>query len=169
MDATGIEMTRGRDTWAPIAVAAGAALATAVIGGLLTDTDLWYQSLLKPGWQPPDWLFAPVWISIFALTAISGVAAWRRASDANSRRWVFALFAANAILNVLWSALFFALKRPDFALIEVVFLWLSVLLPIVLFWRGARSSSYLLLPYLAWVSFAAVLNLAVVRLNAPFG
>ena len=169
MDATGIEMTRGRDTRKAIAVAGAAAFAIVLIGGLLTDTGLWYQSLLKPSWQPPDWLFAPVWIVIFALTATSAVAAWRRASDANSRRWVIALFAANACLNVLWSALFFAFKRPDFALIEVVFLWLSVLLPIVLFWRGARVSSYMLLPYLVWVTFAAVLNLAVVQLNAPFG
>ncbi|HEY4986895.1 MAG TPA: TspO/MBR family protein, partial [Bradyrhizobium sp.] len=78
------------------------------------------------------------------------------------------LFALNGFLNVLWSSLFFALRRPDWALIEVVFLWLSILLPIGVFWRLARPASLYLLPYLAWVSFAALLNLAVVGLNAPF-
>jgi tryptophan-rich sensory protein len=81
---------------------------------------------------------------------------------------VVGLFALNGFLNVLWSTLFFSLRRPDWALIEVVFLWLSVLLPIVVFWRRARPASLYLVPYLAWVSFAAFLNLAVVRLNAPF-
>lgn len=151
-----------------MAVAGAAAFAVGVVGATLADTGLWYQSLLKPSWQPPDWLFAPVWSLIFALSAASAVAAWRRASDADSRRWVVAMFGANACLNVLWSALFFAIKRPDFALIEVILFWFSILLPIVLFWRGARIASYLLLPYLVWVTFAAFLNLAIVRLNAPF-
>lgn len=162
-------MSRGRAPWKPIAIAASVALGIGLLGGLLTDTGLWYQSLLKPSWQPPDWLFGPAWTLIFAFATASAVSAWRRASDTASREWVIGLFAVNGFLNVLWSTLFFAVKRPDWALIEVVFLWLSILLPIVLFWRGARIASYFLLPYLAWVTFAAILNLSVVRLNAPFG
>ena len=84
------------------------------------------------------------------------------------REWVIVLFALNGFLNVLWSTLFFALKRPDWALIEVAFLWLSILLPIMVFWRFARPASLYLVPYLLWVSFAAFLNLTVVRLNGPF-
>ena len=78
------------------------------------------------------------------------------------------LFALNGLLNVLWSLLFFRLQRPDFAIIEVAFLWLSVALLIVVLWLYARRASLLLVPYLLWVSFAAFLNLTVVRLNEPF-
>jgi translocator protein len=99
---------------------------------------------------------------------VSAVYAWRNARSRVQREWVIGLFALNGFLNVLWSTLFFALRRPDWALIEVVFLWLSILLPVVVFWRRARPASLYLLPYLAWVGFAAFLNLTVVRLNAPF-
>ena len=140
----------------------------AVLGGTLTDTGPWYQHLSKPPWQPPDWLFAPAWTLIFALSAAAAVHAWRSAGTRVRREWVIALFALNGFLNVLWSTLFFALKRPDWALIEVPLLWLSILLPIMAFWRLARPASFYLLPYLLWVSFAAFLNLTVVQLNAPF-
>jgi benzodiazapine receptor len=159
--------TRG-NFWKPVLIAASVAIFIAVLGGTLTDTGVWYQSLLKPSWQPPDWLFGPAWTLIFALATASAVDAWRKAGSRAQREWVIALFALNGFLNVAWSTLFFALKRPDWALIEVVFLWLSILLPIIVFWRFARPASLYLMPYLVWVSFAAFLNLTVVRLNAPF-
>jgi len=84
------------------------------------------------------------------------------------REWIIGLFAINGTLNVVWSALFFRLHRPDWALIEVVFLWLSVLVPMIVFSRYAKLASWLL-PYLVWVSFAAFLNWEIVRLNGPFG
>jgi len=84
------------------------------------------------------------------------------------REWVIGLFALNGFLNVLWSLLFFALKRPDWALVEVALLWLSILLLIIVFWRFVKPASLYLVPYLLWVSFAAFLNLTVVRLNGPF-
>jgi len=143
-------------------------MAIAVLGGTLTDTGSWYQDLHKPWWQPPDWLFGPGWTVIFALATVSAVSAWRRAADRAQREWVVALFTLNGFFNVLWSLLFFALRRPDWALVEVVLLWLSILVPMIVFWRFAKPASLYLLPYLVWVSFAASLNLAVVRLNAPF-
>jgi benzodiazapine receptor len=161
-------MAARRSVRKPVAIAAAVAIFIGVLGGTLTDTGLWYQSLLKPSWQPPDWLFGPAWTLIFALATVSAVYAWRNARDRTQREWVIGLFALNGFLNVLWSTLFFALKRPDWALIEVGFLWLSILLPIIVFWRLARPASLYLLPYLLWVSFAAFLNLTVVRLNAPF-
>lgn len=161
-------MAARRGFWKPVLIAAGVAVFIGVLGGTLTDTGPWYQNLIKPSWQPPDWLFGPAWTLIFALATVSAVYAWRDAQDRGQRESVIGLFALNGFLNVLWSTLFFALKRPDWALIEVVLLWLSILLPIVAFWRFARPASVYLLPYLAWVSFAAFLNLTVVRLNAPF-
>ncbi len=161
-------MAARRSFWKPVLIAAAVAVVIAALGGTLTDTGPWYQSLHKPSWQPPDWLFAPAWTLIFALATVSAVYAWRDAESRVQRDWVILLFALNGFLNVLWSTLFFALRRPDWALIEVAFLWMSILLPIVVFWHFARTASLYLLPYIVWVSFAAILNLAVVRMNAAF-
>lgn len=152
----------------PVLVAAGAAILVASVGATMTDLGPWYRGLAKPSWQPPDWLFGPAWTLIFSLAALSAVTAWRDAPDQASREWMVGLFAVNGVLNILWSALFFRFRRPDWALVEVVFLWLSVLALILVLRRYSRLAAWLLVPYLAWVAFAGVLNLAVVRLNAPF-
>ena len=162
-------MTTRGPIWKPIAIAAAAAIFIGFLGGSLTDIGPWYQALKKPSWQPPDWLFGPAWTTIFAFAVASAVYAWRNAQTRAQRDWVIGLFALNGCLNVLWSTLFFAVKRPDWALMEVGFLWLAILVPMIVFWRNSKLASLLLLPYLAWVTFAAYLNLTVVRLNAPFG
>lgn len=154
--------------WKPVAVAAAAALAVALLGGLMTDIGPWYRNLQKPWYQPPDWAFGPAWTVIYALAALSAVIAWRAASLSSQRETLLMLFALNAFLNVLWSLLFFKLRRPDWALIEVGFLWASVLLLIVVLGRYSRTAALLLVPYLLWVSFASTLNWATVQLNAPF-
>lgn len=155
--------------WRPVLAAAAAALAVAAAGGLATDLGPWYQDLHKPAWQPPDWLFGPVWTLIFGLAALAFVMTWHRAPDRADRLRIVGWFALNGTLNVLWSVLFFRLHRPDWALAEVGLLWLSILALIVVLARYSRTASWLLVPYLAWATFAAALNLAVVRLNAPFG
>lgn len=152
----------------PILFAFLALLAVGMIGGLATEIGPWYRGLIKPSWQPPDWLFGPVWTTIYIFIGISGVRAWRLAPDTKARRQLLAAFGLNAVLNVLWSVLFFAQQRPDLALIEVVPLWFSVLLLVLLPLRYSPRSSLLLLPYLLWVAFAAFLNLTIVQLNAPF-
>lgn len=152
-----------------ILYAAAVALGVAVLGGLATELGPWYEALRKPSWQPPDWLFAPAWTVIYACTAIAAVEAWWRAPDPLQRRTVIELFLLNGLLNVVWSVLFFRLRRPDWALLEVGALWISVLVLILVARRFSRPSAWLLVPYLAWVAFAAVLNLAIVELNAPFG
>ena len=144
-------------------------IVVAGLGAWLTELSPWYHALRRPPWQPPDWLFGPAWTVILALASLSAYLAWQGAQDHAERWLVIALFCANGVLNLLWSPLFFRLHRPDWALYEVPFLWLSILLPIVLLAPLSRTASLLLLPYLAWVSFAAVLNLVIVRLNGPFG
>jgi translocator protein len=141
----------------------------AVLGGTITDLGPWYQALRKPEWQPPPLVFPIAWTTIYALTAASAVIAWRRAPRGSEREWLIGMFALNGFLNVLWSLLFFRLHRPDWALAEVAFLWLSVVALIILTAPHARLSAILLVPYLIWVSLAAALNFDVVRLNAPFG
>jgi tryptophan-rich sensory protein len=151
----------------PILAAAVAATLVAALGSTMTELGPWYRSLAKPHWQPPDWLFGPAWTLIFALAALSAAFAWRDAP--RDRHWTVALFAVNAALNVAWSALFFRFHRPDLALAEVALLWLSILVLVVYLWRRSRPAGVLLLPYLAWVSFASLLNYEIVRLNGPFG
>jgi tryptophan-rich sensory protein len=151
-----------------IAVAAAAAVAVATLGALVTDLGPWYFALRKPSWQPPDWLFGPAWTLIFACAAWAGYRAWMAAPDRTNRRWIATFFGINALLNVAWSLLFFRLQRPDWALVEVFLLWLSIALLIVLLWRFSEAAAWLLVPYLASVTFAGLLNFTVVRLNHPF-
>lgn len=161
--------TRTRRRWKPILTAFGAALVVAALGRAATDIGPWYEALAKPAWQPPDWLFAPAWTLIFALTALAALEAWIRAPEGWPRTRIIGFFAFNACLNVLWSQLFFSFRRPDWALVEVVALWASITLLMVVVRPYSLRAVWLLVPYLLWVSFAGFLNLTVVRLNAPFG
>jgi translocator protein len=151
-----------------VLTAAGAALGVALLGGLTTELGSWYFGLRQPPWKPPDMWFGPAWTLIFALTAMAGLSAWRAAPSAREQQGILIAYAFNAFLNVLWSLLFFRLRRPDWAFVEVLFLWSSILLLMVVSGRSSRLAAMLLIPYLLWVAFAALLNLEVVRLNGPF-
>ncbi len=155
--------------WQTIAVAGGAALALGVAGGLSTPLGTWYRDLKKPTWQPPDWLFGPAWTAILMAAATAAVIAWNAAPDTAARSHVLILFAVNAICFLAWSPLFFVAKRPDWALVEVVFLWASLVALAVGLAPISLLAAVLIAPYLAWVSFAAFLNWTIVRLNGPFG
>jgi tryptophan-rich sensory protein len=148
-----------------IYVAGGSALLLGIAGGLLTDVGPWYRELRKPRLNPPNWLFGPAWTIILGLAAWSAVLAWEASTTVGEHRLVVALFAANALFHLLWSPLFFKLKRPDLALIEVGFLWTSLVALIVGLAPISQAASLLILPYLLWVSFAAWLNWQIVRLN----
>jgi benzodiazapine receptor len=134
----------------------------------MTDLGPWYESLRRPWFQPPDWLFGPAWTTIFALAAIAGTLAWQSHPPLKLWARIAGLFAVNGLLNIAWSALYFRLHRPDWALAETLPLWLSVLALILVLRHCTRTGALLMVPYLLWVSFAAVLNLAVIRLNYPF-
>jgi translocator protein len=136
-----------------------------IVGGLMTPRGDWYARLRKPSWQPPGWAFGPAWTLILGLAVWSAVIAWEAAVTSAQQRDVLILFAVNGLFHLLWSPLFFKFERPDWALGEVVFLWASLVAMIVGLWPIAREASLLILPYLAWVSFAAYLNLTIVRLN----
>ncbi len=153
----------------PVAVATIAALCTAALGATVTDVGPWYQALAKPAWNPPDVVFPIGWTAIYALITVASITAWRAARTSAQAEWVVGLFALNGFLNISWSILFFRFQRPDWAFVEVTLLWLSILVLIVYCGRFSRSAALLLMPYLAWVSFAATLNWTVVQLNAPFG
>ena len=151
--------------WSLIIALLGA-IALAGAGGLATQIGPWYRD---PSWQPPDWLFGPAWTVILGLAAWSASLAWDAAPDAGLQTKVVVLFGVNALFHFAWSPLFFRWRRPDWALYEVTFLWSSVLALVIGTAPLSPLASWLVVPYLAWVPFAAYLNLAVVRLNRPFG
>ena len=151
----------------PILVGAGAAVVVAALGSTVTDLGPWYRALHQPAWSPPDWAFPLGWTTIYVTTVAAGVSAWAAARPAE-RSGVVGLFAVNGFLNVLWSLIFFRLRRPDWALVEVAVFWLSIVALIVVAARRSPRARLLLMPYLAWVTFASALNAAIVQLNAPF-
>ena len=139
------------------------------LGGVLTSIGPWYRNLKKPSWQPPDWLFGPAWTLILGFAAWAAVLAWDGAANDAGRNAIIILYAVNFVCHFLWSPLFFTLKRPDWSLIEVVFLWVSVLMLLLCLRQFSVLASWLIVPYFVWVSFAAILNVYIVRLNGPFG
>lgn len=151
--------------WGPALVTAFAALAVAVAGGVATRTDTWYFALRFPAWKPPDWAFGPIWSVIIALTATSAVLAWNADPEPAARARLVAVFTVNSVLNIAWSLIFFRLRRPDWALVEVGLLWLSIVALALTVGHTSPIAGLLNMPYLAWVSVAACLNLTIVRLN----
>ncbi|MCD7059922.1 TspO/MBR family protein [Pelagibacterium xiamenense] len=124
----------------------------------------WYETLVKPDWRPPNWLFGPVWTVLYIAMAVSGWLVWREAGFSGATGALF-VYAVQLLLNGSWSVLFFGLHRPDLALAEIVLLWLAIMLTIVLFWPISMVAALLMVPYALWVGFASVLNFAIWRLN----
>ncbi len=124
----------------------------------------WYESLAKPSWRPPNWLFAPAWMVLFLLNAYAGSKAYEAASS-EALPTMLIVYGVSLAFNGAWSGLFFGLKRPDWALIDLIFLWLSIVVQIIVFASIDTEAAWLVVPYLAWVSFAGVLNLVMWRLN----
>jgi len=151
--------------WPSLFVAIAISFGVAGLGGALTDLGPWYQQLVKPDWKPPDAAFGVIWSTIFTLCAFSAWWAWHASGHARQRRNMLALFAANAALNVLWSLIYFQGHQLGWALVELVFLWLSIAALMVHLHRYARASAWMLLPSLVWVSAAGVLNWDTWQLN----
>lgn len=151
--------------WLPLAVFLLLVAAVSALGGAVTATSVggWYQTLTKPGFNPPDWVFAPVWSTLFVLMAVAAALVWRRGSA--RRRPAMAWFAVQLGLNLAWSCVFFGLQAPGAALIVLLLLWLAIAGTLWRFWREDRLAGLLLVPYLAWVTYAGGLNFMIWRLN----
>ena len=138
-----------------------------VVGSLFTSPAIptWYAMLQKPSFNPPNWLFAPVWIILFLLMGISLYLIWSKGLENRKVKVVIFVFATQLILNILWSFLFFGLHLPLYAFAEIIILWLAILLTIVSFYRISKTAGLLLLPYIFWVSFATILNFFIWQMN----
>ncbi len=141
-------------------------LGISVAGGAATASSVgtWYQTLQKPFFNPPNWLFAPVWTALYIMMAIAGWRVWR-AHGLRGARAAMALFAVQLALNLAWSFLFFGYRMIGAALIEIVLLLMAILVTTVLFWKRDRLAGMLFVPYAGWVAFATILNFALWRLN----
>jgi len=151
---------------AALAVCLAACFGAAVIGALFTGQAVgtWYQQIRKPGFSPPDWVFGPVWTALYAMMAVAAWLVWRK-GDAAGRTVALTLFGVQLALNAAWSPIFFGLRSFGWALADIVALWLAIVATLVAFLRVSAPAGLLLVPYLAWVSFAAVLNFGIWRLN----
>lgn len=150
-----------------LAVALLLPLTVGAVSGLLTGEGVvtWYPSLARPSFTPPDWLFAPVWTVLYLAMGVAAYGVWRLGTDAPGVRRALVVFLVQLMLNGLWSLLFFGLRSPGAALIDILLLWLFIGWTTYLFARLAGWTLILLLPYWAWVTFAAALNFEFWRLN----
>nr|WP_296073348.1 TspO/MBR family protein [uncultured Actinoplanes sp.] len=152
---------RSRPWWA-LAGFAAAVVVAAAIGGLgVAGTAQEYQSLRQPAWAPPSWLFGPVWTVLYAMIALAGWLAWRRAGFHRALWW----YAAQLVLNAIWTPLFFGAGRYGLAFADIAVLWVLIGVTVVAFRRIHRPAALLLLPYWLWVSYAGALNLAIWLMN----
>jgi len=138
-----------------------------IIGSFFTTPaiPIWYASLVKPSFNPPSWLFAPVWTILFLLMGIAFYLIWQKMSTDKSAKLAMIIFVAHLGINILWSVLFFGMKNPLYALIDIAVLWLMIAYLIYAFMAIDKRAAYLLVPYLLWVSFATVLNFTLWQLN----
>lgn len=125
----------------------------------------WYINLAKPSYQPPSWLFSPVWMLLYILMGISFYYVWKKPLS-RERNVAVMVFLVQLLLNFFWSILFFSLHSPSLALINIVLMWLAILLTILSFSRLSKTAAWLLVPYIMWVSFATVLNWDIWRMNS---
>jgi tryptophan-rich sensory protein len=148
-------------------VAVTVPLLVGVLSGIATARGVqeWYPTLVKPVFNPPAWVFAPVWTILYLMMGVAVYLVWQRGLNAAGVRTALILFALQLVLNGLWSVLFFGMHSPGLALVEIVVLWVAIGATVLHFWRLTPIAGGLLLPYLAWVSFAVVLNGSIWFLN----
>ena len=137
------------------------------LGSLVTtpSVSIWFSTVNKPSFSPPNWLFAPVWTILFILMGISAYLVWNKGLKKKAVKEALLIFVFQLVLNFLWSLFFFGLHQPFLASLEIIVLWVAILLTILKFRKISAAAGYLLLPYIAWVTFASFLNFTIARLN----
>ena len=131
----------------------------------VTGVGSWYQTINKPSWNPPDYIFGPVWTTLYVMMGVSLFLVWNSGADASSKSKAVVLFAIQLVLNFFWSFIFFDQQLIGTAFAEIIVLWLFIILTIFAFARISKTAAWLLVPYISWVSFAAFLNYTIWQLN----
>lgn len=148
-------------------VAVAVSQAAGVIGALFTTPVIptWYASLAKPAFNPPSWVFGPVWTTLFLLMGVAAFLVWQKGLEHKGVRVALGVFLLQLALNTFWSIIFFGMRSPGGAVVEIIFLWLAIAATIFLFYKISKAAALLLVPYIAWVSFAALLTYSIYTLN----
>jgi len=131
----------------------------------ITEIGSWYQTIQKPSWNPPNWIFGPVWTTLYILIGIAFFLVWKSHDEREIKKTAIILFAVQLVLNFFWSFIFFNQHQIGLAFAEILALWLMILLTIFAFARISKPAAWLLVPYISWVSFAAILNFTIWQLN----
>lgn len=160
-------MTRNTRPLVALCISLGLCLTAGALGAAFTTPEIagWYAALAKPSFNPPSWLFGPVWTTLYLLMGLAAFLVWNRGGDLAEVRRALILFIVQLVLNVLWSLVFFRMHSPLAGLIVLILLWLGILFTLLSFRRLSGPAAWLLAPYLAWVTFAGVLNMAIWHLN----
>lgn len=138
---------------------------SAAFTGMLIRPDEWYANLDKPSWNPPSWVFGPVWLTLYFMMAFSVWMVWKRGGWGEQRKPLIC-FVTQLVLNAAWTPLFFGLHKPELALINILLLGLAIIITMITFWRVNSTAAYLLAPYLVWVGFASYLNYTLWVMNS---
>ena len=156
----------GRKKWIGLVVFIAICLGAGGLGAIATTPEIegWYATIAKPSWNPPDSVFGPVWTTLFVMMAVAAWLIWKPAGF-KAAKTPLTLFAVQLVLNVAWSWVFFHFHQPGWAFVEIVVLWLAIGVTTIAFFKTSKIAGWLMVPYLAWVSFASVLNFAIWRLN----
>jgi translocator protein len=150
----------------PLVISIILAQSAGIIGSFFTASSVatWYSTLTKPLWNPPSWLFAPVWIALYALMGLAAHLVWQNRTVPGAK-WALTFYLIQLILNALWSIIFFGMKNPELAFIEIIILLVFIIITTILFWRINYIAGALMIPYILWVSFATFLNFTIWKLN----
>ncbi|MBL0130059.1 MAG: tryptophan-rich sensory protein [Chitinophagaceae bacterium] len=143
----------------PLAIGGTAGFFTA------TGVDSWYQTINKPSWNPPGWIFGPVWTTLYVMMGVALFFVWKSDVNEQLKRTAITLFAIQLVLNFFWSFIFFNQHQPGWALVEIIVMWVFILLTIFSFAPISKTAAWLLVPYISWVSFATILNYTIWKLN----
>jgi tryptophan-rich sensory protein len=156
-----------KNRWVKLVISILICQSAGLIGSIFTSQSVnsWYQTIQKPSFNPPSWVFAPVWTTLFLLMGISLYLVWTKRMNSKVKLGLI-FFGIQLIFNILWSLFFFGLRNPLFGFIEIIILWIFIAITIFQFWKIDKRAAYLLIPYILWVSFAAVLNFSIWVLNS---
>jgi len=143
----------------PVAVGATSGFFT------VTGAGSWYQSINKPSWNPPGWIFGPVWTTLYLLMGIALYLVWKSETSSDLKKTAITLFSIQLILNFFWSIIFFNQQQIGWALVEIIMMWIAILFTIFSFAKISNIAAWLLVPYISWVSFATILNYTIWKLN----
>jgi len=153
---------------AKLVISIVATVGIGLLGGIFTGPEIqtWFVHLQKPSWNPPNWLFAPVWSTLYLLMGIAFYLVWKSPEETDRKRWAIIIFIVQFALNFFWSFIFFREHQMGWAFVEIIVLWLAILCTIIAFSNINKTAAWLLVPYISWVSFAAILNYTIWQLNA---